>query len=590
MFKILTLLALATAIMGYNNTNLSPGVYKEDISECKLIASHWKLLIKLDFNLIERKINELDILKEDISKFCNINKLDCSQFDAISFKMLQKIYMGNENLKLILKNRNKRGLINIIGSAANFMFGTLDQEDKENLENQIKNLDNNSDLEFLKKQTKIISSTLIELENNRIMINNHTKIINEVIKSEGKELDRHSSQLHALRLENLFKLFYDLVSDEVSNIERAVVDIQHGILNPNIISYQDIIDELKEVIMHNPINHILPVNLDKPDIALLTKIIKMGILIENNILYFIIKVPLILNEDFKVVKLYPIPEQMGNNFMNYKIKNNIFLINSIKNKYLPINENVLKEKCIKNNDYFCNINLVHKNNVNECGLALILEENVKENCKKVVFKLKDIFFEKINKPNSYISMSPKNVKGIYKCKNSENVINFQGITMFEGDNECSLYLANLEIRFPKTLNIVTKTIGLIQNFTIKSEIDNKVLKNIDSNKLKLIPENQILNVNKLHEIGKDIEILNEELEIKSNKENWNIIHLSFSGVTTFILSIIIIIYIINKYKTYKIKRENKEKDKIKEIEEIIELKQIKSKKPKKNKTLEIEEV
>ena len=63
----------------------------------------------------------------------------------------------------------------------------------------------------------------------------------------------------------------------VYNLERAIVDMQHGILNPNIISYQDIINELKEVIMHNPINHILPVNLDKPDIALLIKIIKMGI-------------------------------------------------------------------------------------------------------------------------------------------------------------------------------------------------------------------------------------------------------------------------------------------------------------------------
>ena len=37
------------------------------------------------------------------------------------------------------------------------------------------------------------------------------------------------------------------------------------------------------------------------------------------------------------------------------------------------------------------------------------------------------------------------------------------------------YLANLEIRFPKTLNFVTKTIELIQNFTIKTEIDNKIV-------------------------------------------------------------------------------------------------------------------
>ena len=49
-----------------------------------------------------------------------------------------------------------------------------------------------------------------------------------------------------------------------------------------------------------------------------------------------------MNKDLKIVKLYPIPEQMSNNFMNYKIKNNIFLINSIKNKYLPITENILK--------------------------------------------------------------------------------------------------------------------------------------------------------------------------------------------------------------------------------------------------------
>ena len=36
-----------------------------------------------------------------------------------------------------------------------------------------------------------------EIENDRNIINNHPKIINEIIKFEGKELDRHSSQLHA---------------------------------------------------------------------------------------------------------------------------------------------------------------------------------------------------------------------------------------------------------------------------------------------------------------------------------------------------------------------------------------------------------
>ena len=173
----------------------------------------------------------VDNIKEGDILLIRENK-DCSQIDAISFKMLQKNYIGNGNLKLILKNRNKRGLTNIIGSAANFMFGTLDQEDKENLEKLIKNLDNKPELEFFKKQTKIISSTSIELKNNRNMINNHTKIINEIIKSEGKELDIHSS--------------HDLVSDEVYNIEKAIVDIQHGILNPNIIS-KKVVFKLQEI-------------------------------------------------------------------------------------------------------------------------------------------------------------------------------------------------------------------------------------------------------------------------------------------------------------------------------------------------------
>lgn len=585
MFKKLLLLALTIAVYGYNNSKLSPGVYKEEISECKIIASHWNLLIKLDISLLERKINELDTLREDINRFCGINKLDCTQWEAISFKMIQKAYVGNENLKLILRNRSKRGLINIIGSAANFMFGTLDQEDKENLENQIRNLDNKSDLEFLKKQTKIMSSTLIELENNREMINNHTKIINEIIKSEGKELDRHSSQIHALRMENLFKLFYDLVLDEISNIERGIVDMQHGVLNPNIISYQKIIEELKDVIMHNPTNNILPVHLENPDISLLNKIIKMGILVEGKILYFVIKVPLILNEEYKIIKLYPIPEQHGNNFINYKIENNVFLINSIKNKYLPLSEKMLEDNCIKNNNYFCNINVIHKNKINECGLALILEEKVKENCKKVVFKLQDIFFEKINKPGSYICMSPKLVKGIYKCKDSENTINFKGISIFEGDNECSLYLPNLEIRFPKTLKVITKGIELIQNYTVKTESENKILEKIKENVIDLIPENKMLNVNKLHEIGKDIENLNEELNLKTERENWKNLHLSVSGVTTSILFFIIIIYIYKKYKAYKTKLESKNKEK---EEKILKKK---TKKPKnKKKDLEIEEV
>lgn len=275
MMKLLTILALSWAVLGFTNEELTPGVYKENLGECGVIASHWKLLIKLDLNLINKKLEEVYILRHNIGLCCKKNKINCDQFITLSDKMLQKANMAKENLKMLLKNKNKRGLMNIVGSAANFMFGTLSQDDKDEIEDQIKNIRDHSEKDFLKKQTKILASTLVELTDNRDMINNHTQIIRELVIKENKEIDFQQSNIMALRLENIFKI-YDLVSDEIFNIERAIVDMQHGILNPNIISYQKIIDELKEIFIHYPTNNVLPVDLNNPNISLLIKIITMG--------------------------------------------------------------------------------------------------------------------------------------------------------------------------------------------------------------------------------------------------------------------------------------------------------------------------
>ena len=273
MFKFVTMLALAASVFGFRNEELTPGVYKEKWGESRIIASHWKLMIKLDLKLIDKKLEELYIMKYNLGLFCKTSKINCEEFNLLSDNMLQKANIGRENLELLLHRKIKRGLLNVVGSAANFMFGTLSQYDKEEIEKEIKNLKVNSEADALKRQTKVLKSTLVEITNNREMINNHTNIIKEMLTNENRELNKQYSMINAIKLENSFKLFFDLISEEIYNIERSIVDLQHQILNPKIISFKEIINELKEVITFNPTNNILPINLENPDISLLINII-----------------------------------------------------------------------------------------------------------------------------------------------------------------------------------------------------------------------------------------------------------------------------------------------------------------------------
>ena len=142
-------------------------------------------------------------------------------------------------------------------------------------------------------------------------------------------------------------------------------------------------------------------------------------------------------------------------------------INDIKNKYIEINDEFIKNNCIIDKKLYCkNLNEFHKNNVMHCGIALIKkeQEEINNKCKKKIYNLNKILFTKTRNGN-YICTTPKSTKGILDCKGKQEEIFFEETNLLQINN-CILHLDNLQISFEENKNVSLIESNELKNYNI----------------------------------------------------------------------------------------------------------------------------
>lgn len=223
----------------------------------------------------------------------------------------------------LLPHRRKRGLVNSGGKLLNWLYGTMDNDDRTDIEQHFKITDENNHriIQNMNQQIKInnnfnktfelIKSTI---ENDRLKINNK---LNEITKNEVKLFNKQ------LILELIFKL--NLILSHVQHLQDNVASARTNILHPNILT-----DD--EIITYN-------IDLNK----LLNIILELAKHIDNSII-FAIKIP---SETIKTSKKLIVPMVDTNKF---EINENMEFFIDLNNKHYIYEENKnLKELKLSKN-------------------------------------------------------------------------------------------------------------------------------------------------------------------------------------------------------------------------------------------------
>lgn len=188
--------------------------------------------IVTETDIVLHMIYPLEIIKIIDSIAINIQNLDIQNKDLIKTELQE---LTNKVKTITLKDkRTKRGLINVVGSASKWLFGTMVEEDRTKIEEHLKlvELNNRNIISEFKGQIRInnqVNKTLVQLKN--IILKDRNLVL--------REFDKLSLNLKQnLYFDHLLKI--QMLKEKIEHIQDNLASARHGILHPNILTNEEI--------------------------------------------------------------------------------------------------------------------------------------------------------------------------------------------------------------------------------------------------------------------------------------------------------------------------------------------------------------
>lgn len=430
--------------------------------------------------------------------------------------------LTNRISDIFIKKRNKRGLIDGLGSIIKAISGNLDADDGKRYEELFEKINKNQ--EILEKQnletirlnkdmTAKFNKQIDSIRHNEIVLESRIMQINVILQNIMSWQD-----ILVIKdiLNQLILLIINLI-EITTEIESSLTFCNLNKIHNSIIT----LEELKTLT-----NQITDVNFWD-----LSSLITSHCKIENNEIEYLLEIPMYeKSEDNKLLQITPIP-MVENNELFILDSNKQFIIQKQNKLVLTDNCNKINEK------YYCQSNYIE---ANKCFNDIIFRHHNRD-CKYHKI-LENFVIVKIENSNIVIITSKDNKNLNIRCQNYIKHIQIIGTYKFKTDKNCVINEYKLE-------NYPTKSKEIIfENFHFK----------IESNKL----TNKTIKLEQLHKQNitfKEIAKI-ESLETKFNNH---------SLINTAIIVIIVILLIVKIIK--KIFIQNKQKVETIELQPVGEV-------------------
>lgn len=359
------------------------------------------VLYKLDQKLIvDHYVNFLHII--DLEQYNdtlniidnNIKSLNLG-INSTEYKLLRREFLQAKHTfktivpELTYKHRQKRGLINIMGSGMKALFGTMDDADAQVIFKHLDNLDKNSMqiTDQLNKQV-IINNNIIK------NINETIKHVNDQQKLLTEYLDNITDRSNNLTVKIDKTKFTLHIYADISAINRQLEKISDTILMSklNVLPHDILTNE--EIKKYNITTPTLP-------------FIKNTIIFKDSFLILVVGIPIFTKEKYHSAFIIPMPnnhhEELDHDITQVIIDHeNVYSYDKdiISKKEL----NPHKNNCIKNTlgkTNTCNLKINNETSVTEIYNGLIITKNlplteITQNCIQYKFTIKNNNIIKFN--------------------------------------------------------------------------------------------------------------------------------------------------------------------------------------------------
>lgn len=472
--------------------------------------------------------------------------------------MLDTLHIKFERL-YAESERKKRGAVNFIGTAAKFLFGTMDEEDRNQILNKIDRLgnDNLNNIKFNFEYAKLIEKTVANMNTSIEICNRNGKLLG-LLDAKVREIAYHSELteravkfFHFIKeLQQIFYLMNTETSDKITELHQMLIDLHNNVFNTKLYGYKDILESLRSLKITNK-NLELPINLANPNFSLLRHLIKYCLVKKDENYYLIYSLPLVEIDRLNLNKLYPIPEIKDNMASYLDFDAEFLLTNRHYDRFQLWEKSQLDDNCIKHEQsYFCKNLQLLRNDKDSCAVKLMTEnfKNLKSICSTKVSKLNEHLFIKTKNDNTYISLAPSEETGTLVTGKKVRNLKFKGTQMLQVQTDSLLSLETIQIKFfNNTSAAMERQINLTSNFDfdVKEPIWHKI-------SVPSFEKTQIIDNKKFADIGVEWKILDEKandmisVQATNVKLSWIVFLVIAIAVGLLVASVAIIL--LRKFK------------------------------------------
>lgn len=518
----------------------NPGILPFQQGQAFLQRDQWSIIKTIDLKGFER-----DILF-NIEKYSELNDITThysnNSFYQFEIQELQQLvqYLRDETIEkfqqLSPSRKVKRGLINPIGSIIKIITGNLDYDDAVKYDKLIANIQTHE--QEVSNKVTIISKMLDHFLNSTKTIDENTQLMNErLIRIETKlsDLSVKENQLsyvtYLISILNMFVANFRTMYIKLSEIETALALSKVSVIHKSILNPNELLNLLLEIAQHD--NLMFTVN--EQNLINLEETFSVKTYITNNVIRFIIDIPLVDNVTYNYFKLYSLPIFYNSINLTYIIIPDFpyLLVEGLK--YLPIAKPC---KEVTDKDYLCTEDDLTPYADKTCIEQLMTYCPNPSSCFPRSVDMEDLKLQKIT-ANSWILFSKINKIISQNC--DSNIIHgqIQGTYILTIPDRCIVSIEGIEIRGHRYYSMFKK---------------NKSLPVIT---LPSLPENQQQNSTDYEPVNlkkvnlDDIQHLNYVLQ-KGVKNVKSVSVQQSESVATIVLyvivSVLIVIFIVLKYK------------------------------------------
>lgn len=367
---------------------------------------------------MQRKIDGKDYKGRKIEEYCKL-------IDYSISLIKEKILHINVN-----RGRNKRGLVNGLGSVIKFITGNLDASDGERYETLFSRIKNNeiSVQNQLDSQFSIISELILEF--NSTIQNIHFN--NDQIKAKLLEINDASLNYwdSIKELLNHQQILLNLILNIFQDIENSITFCKLGALHPSIIGTHQLFNELQKLSLAYESR--LPLEIKYDNILEIESTIRVTCAIHDDEIVYFLKVPLSDNIEYDLYYLRSIPTFRHNDYVAIFPNVNYLLKPKANLSVIPLTDN-----CNPGSVVQCLRKLISNQNA-DCESEIIMSGST-ERCKYVTVNFDSNWVEPIPESNQHLAIFPFGDKIELHTTHGIEVMELKGVFLISEFNDKVYY-------------------------------------------------------------------------------------------------------------------------------------------------------